>query len=370
MSSRGRSEDQILVDEQFKPLNSRQQDIYSAVLSRFKQYLETEGKNPKKGLGYSKVNERISRFHRVMKWVWNNETITTEFTTEDADIVNEALAEDSFRRMDGGRYAEGSKRKINDVIVNWFEFQGIDWDPETRFHDEPATENADPFRKSELQQLWQTSLTYKSVPSYNNLSPEDRDRWKAHIAQELGKPKVEVTPSDWDTLNKDWKVPSLVRTTRGAGWRPDLIGRMSVEWYDPEAQRIYIPEGEAPKNDDSWEQELSQEGAHALDNWLDQRANQEMYDGRDEIWLTREGNPYTSASLNDLLDNLVDEAGIDEGNRKIVWYSFRHSIGTYVYDKYKDRRVVAETLRQNSTAAADRYIHPLPELKQEVADLM
>ena len=145
---------------------------------------------------------------------------------------------------------------------------------------------------------------------------------------------------------------------------------MKIEWYDPADQTIYIPAGEAPKNDSSWEQELSAEAADAFENWLDQRSNMELYDGRDEVWLTRKGNPYSSGTLNDLLNNLMEQAGINQRGRKLVWYSFRHSVGTYVHHEYKDLRVVAETLRQNSRAAAERYVHPLPELKQEVAELM
>jgi integrase len=370
MNSSNDSTDLVLAEDQFEPLNSRQQKVYNSKLYRFKQYLKQKGKNPKKGTGYSGVDVRISRLHRVMEWIWNSSGITTEFTIELADAANEALAEDSLCRHNGEQYSDGSKRKINNVLTNWFEFQGIDWEPEYNFTDGRPQDQADPFRKAELRQLWQASLTYKTIPSYNNLSPEERDRWKGHIAQELGKPKEEVRPDDWEKLNKDWKIPSLIRTAREAGWRPDLVARMSVEWYDPEAQTIYIPAGEAPKNDSPWEEELSDEAALALENWLEQRDNCEMYDGRTEIWLTREGNPYKSGTLNDLLRNLMDEAGINQRGRKLVWYSFRHSIGTYVYDEYQDLRIVAEKLRQNSLAAADRYVHPTSELKREAAELM
>lgn len=359
-----------LSDDQLYALNSRQKEIYSAKLSRFAKYLDEKGKNPKKGEGYANVEVRISRFHRPFRWIWENEEVTTEFTTEHADILVNALNEDKLRQLDGDVYAEASKRKIVDVLKNWFEYKGIEWEPEIKFTDNRAKDNADPYSQSELRDLWQASLKYKSIPNYNNLSPEERDRWKGHIAQDIGKPKEDVRPADWDQINNDWKVPSLIRTAREAGWRPDLIGRMEVGWYDPETQTIYIPEGEAPKNDSAWDQELSVEGALALENWLEQRSNQEIYDGREEIWLNRKGNPYNSGSLNDLLDNLMEEAEINQRGRKLVWYSFRHSIGTYVYHEYNDLRIVAETLRQNSIGAADRYVHPLPELKQEVAELM
>jgi site-specific recombinase XerD len=144
---------------------------------------------------------------------------------------------------------------------------------------------------------------------------------------------------------------------------------MRVDW-DDDTQTILIPEGKAVKNDAAWEQELTDEAAMALESWLDQRANMEVYDDQPEIWLNREGNPYQSGSLNRLLRNLVDEADISHRGRKLVWYSFRHSIGTYVYDEYQDLRIVAEMLRQKSPASADRYVHPTKELREEAARIM
>jgi hypothetical protein len=359
-------------DERLEPLNARQQTVYRAQLDRFEEYLRTEGKNPTKELGYAdgSISTRLSRFHRAVSWIWSSEEVTTEFAPEHADRVVAALNSDALRRGDGDRFSEGSKRKFTDVLGNWFEFRGIDWEPEINFSDETATDHADPFTKRDLRQLWQAALDYKTVPSYDNLSPEERDRWKGHLAQELGKPKEDIRPADWDTLNNDWKVPSLIRTTREAGWRPALIERMPVDWYDDTAQKIVIPAGSAVKNDAAWEQELSDESAMSLDKWLEQRKNDERYDDRPEIWLNREGNPYESGSLNRLLRNIMDDAGISRRGRKLVWYSFRHSVGTYVYEEYTDLKIVADVLRQKSTASAERYVHPTKELRREAADIM
>jgi hypothetical protein len=145
----------VLSEDQVEILNDRQREIYSDKIARFAEYLREQGKEPRKGIGYPEksVSERISRFHRIVKWVWNNEEITIEIAPEHADRVNEGLASDSLRRYDGNPYKEGSKRKINDVLTNWFEFQGIDWEPEFTFSDNDATENADPFSKRELRLL-------------------------------------------------------------------------------------------------------------------------------------------------------------------------------------------------------------------------
>ena len=374
MSSDAGDRSGVISSEQLSPLNDRQSEIYSAQLARFADYLQQEGKDPKKEIGYADtaVEERVYRFHRAVKWLWSRHGVKTEITTNDADKINRAFEEDQFCKGNGEPYVEGSKRKFNDVLRNWFEFKGVDWSPEYEFSDTDAKKEnkPDPFTLSELKQLWEASLTYKSIPSYNNLSPDERDRWKAHIAQELGKPKQQVVPDDWDRINNDWHIPSLIRTARSQGWRPDLTGRLKVDWYDSDDKAIYIPEGEATKNDTYWRADLTDEGVLALDKWLEQRKLMELYDGRDEIWLTRKGNPYSSGPLNNLLRNLIDEAGVKSRGRKLVWYSFRHSIGTYVFAETKRLKVVAEQLRQKSRAAAEQYVHPLPEVKREAANIM
>lgn len=361
------------IDEsRLEPLHERQKAIYSQQLTRFQRYLRTSGKDPVKEIGFAEdtIPPRVSRFHRAVEWIWEHEKLTTEFSTAHGITILEALNEDTFRTEDGERYSEGSKRKFADVLRNWFEFQGEEWDPTITFSDETATNSADPFSKQELRDLWQAALTYKSIPTYNNLDPDERDRWKAYLAQELGKPKEEVTPSDWEAVNTSWDVPALIRTTRSAGWRPKMVGRLRVDWYDPAAETISIPRGCAVKNDAAWDQQLDDESAMALENWLDQRRNMELYADCGRIWLTREGNPHSSSTVNSLLKNLMSEADIHPRDRNLSWYSFRHSIGTYLYEEFQDLAIVAEVLRQKSRSSASRYVHPTPELKREAAEVM
>lgn len=356
--------------EELTILNQRQKMVYSKKLSQFAEYLYQKGKDPKKNEGYAEksVSVRTSRLHQMVKWVWSNEEITTNFSAAHGDAVNKGLFEDDLCRNDGEPYAEGTKRKFNDTLRTWFEFRGISWEPEYSFTDERPTERPDPFSRSELRTLSEGTLTYKTIPSYNNLTPDERDRWKAHLAQELGKPKSNVSPDDWKEVNTCWKVPSLIRTAREAGWQPDLLERLSVEWYIPEDKRFHIPAGEAVKNDLEWNVYLSDESAFYLEKWLEQRKNMEMYDDCELVWLTRKQNQYTSGTLNDLLRKLMDHVGINQQGRKLVWYSFRHSIGTYVTHE-KSKVVAAEQLR-HSPEATDYYIHPLPEEQKEASKIM
>jgi len=354
--------------------NHKQKVVFEHKLKQFREYLETKGKEPKRNVGYAEdsIPERMSRIRRSFRWLWGETGVKTEIGTEELDLINVGLEEDRYCQRNDDPYAPGTKRKINDVLRNWAAFIGEDWVPKYEFSDTgPSKKNTpDPFLKTELKQLTETSLTYRSIPRYNNLSPDERDRWKGHIAQELGKRKEDVSPGDWDRINTSWEIPSLIRTTRAHGWRPHLVGNLKVDWYDSDTKKIYIPAGCAPKNEEPWTVVLTDEEALFLDKWLRQRELIERYDGRDEIWLNRKGNPYDSGPLNDLLDNLLEAAGIEERGRKLVWYSFRHSIGTYIYDEYHDLDMVAEQLRQTTREAASQYVHKLPELKREAAEIM
>ncbi|MFB6196822.1 MAG: tyrosine-type recombinase/integrase, partial [Halobacteriaceae archaeon] len=86
------------------------------------------------------------------------------------------------------------------------------------------------------------------------------------------------------------------------------------------------------------------------------------------LWLNRERNRYNSKNLNDLLQNLMEEAGIDANGRKLTWHSIRHSTGMYVYDRERDLGIVAEILRHKSLEAARKYAHPTPETKKDVIE--
>lgn len=85
--------------------------------------------------------------------------------------------------------------------------------------------------------------------------------------------------------------------------------------------------------------------------------NQEKYEGTDALWLTRESNPYQSASLRGLLHRLCDTAGIDVENRSMSWYAIRHSTGTHM-------------AREEGLAAAQtqlRHISPESTMKYDQA---
>ena len=210
------------------------------------------------------------------------------------------------------------------------------------------------------------SFDYQSPPSYSNLSSEERDRWKADLAQLLGKPKSEVSRADWEELERSWKFPALISAELDAGWRAKMVGRLETDFVDLDNGQIVIPADVTLKNGERWTGELTQRSVKLLEKWLAERANKEKYDDSEKIWLNRKENPYNSASLNTLLRNLMEEAEIEENSRRLTWHSIRHSTGIYVYNQERDLVLVAEILRHKSLESARRYAHPTPETKTEV----
>lgn len=236
------------------------------------------------------------------------------------------------------------------------------WEPAIQFS-QSVFRRADPFTEDERRRLRDAALEYKSIPAYGSLSPDERDRWKGYLAQELGKPKTEVTPADWETVNRDWKIPSLIYTALDAGFRPIEIGRSRTGWLRLDKGTLYIPKEDSSKNRDNWEVVLREETVEILRYWKEQRDAQSKYDETDALWLTREGNRYTSASLNYLLDNLCEEADIDQANRRIVWYSIRHSTGTYMAEA-GNLPQTKEQLRQKRLESAMQYAHSPPKTRR------
>jgi hypothetical protein len=70
--------------------------------------------------------------------------------------------------------------------------------------------------------------------------------------------------------------------------------------------------------------------------------------------LNERRNRYTSKTLNDLLEKLCDEAGIDQGGRKITWYSIRRTAGTYLKE-YDSLEMAGDVLRHGDLDTTDEH---------------
>ena len=148
---------------------------------------------------------------------------------------------------------KASHMKAIKMLFRWrkWEAGGEEWEPEVHFSTDSSTTNPrDYFTVEERQELREAVLEYGSIPAYNSLSPDERDRWKIHLAQRFEKPKSSVSVSDFDRANS-WKIPSLLWVTLDAGFRPVEVERATVHWVDVSNNILRIPKEESSKNKDN-----------------------------------------------------------------------------------------------------------------------
>lgn len=319
-------------------LNPRQQLDYAEERRDLIKWLLQIGKDPARGEGYSvnTVKPRTYRMDQFYRWVWNEEDgYMPNVTAEHADRYFEELKLSEKSNVD-----KNNRIKALKMLFKWRSHRrGCEqWDSEVTFKRE-QTGPRDFLRKEERGKIRQASLEFGSVPSYNNLSRKERDRWKTHLAQKFGKPKNEVTADDWDRAN-DWKIPSLVYVSLDAGLRPCEVRRAEASWVDLENGELRIPEEESAKNRDNWTPVLTQKTQKVLKRWMRQRDAYEKYEDSSLLWLTREANPYGSSSLKYLLTRLAEEAGMDTENRGFHWYMIRHSTQPSTAEHFRCSRML------------------------------
>jgi len=366
---REETECEFLSPESLSELNYQQGILFADHWGDLIAYLREEGKNPEKHEGYSEsdIRPRVRRIYQVFAYVWKDQ-ITLQLDKKHADDFIHALNEDEIRRNDGDAYASGGKRKFEDALETYFEYRGVDWTPPISFDDDRAALNSDPIKRREREALLNAALDYQSPPTYSNLSPEDRDRWKGLIAQWKGIRKEEITREDWERIQRTWKIPSIVSVALDLGMRAKLVERLKRCHVDLENEEIRIPGEIAVKNEADWINPLSERSAAILKRYIEERKARSKYDDSEYLWLNRKGNPYDAGNLNDLLNSLIEEAGIHSNGRKLTWHSIRHSTGMYVYDQEKDLELVADVLRHTSLESASLYAHPTPETKRGVIE--
>jgi site-specific recombinase XerD len=343
----------LIPDPSRKILNPRELVDYEAHRKECLSWLLAIGKNPPQADGYalSTVKTRAYRMDMFYRWVWSeNKGYTTSVTIGHADGWMKDLA-----YGDTSNVHKNNCRKAVKMLFKWREYEkGAEgWEPQLTFSSTSSTNPRDYLTKDERTSIREAALKYGSIPAYGDLSPSERDRWKAYLSQRFMKPKTEVSPSDWDRAN-GWKIPSLVWASLDAGLRPVEVERATVRWVDVENEVLRIPKEESSKNRDNWIVGVTQRTAEALERWIEERENYKKYNGTDKLWLTREANPYTAQSLRYLLKKLCEEAGIPTENRKMSWYAIRHSVGTYM-TREEDLAATQAQLRHKSKKTTMRY---------------
>lgn len=246
----------------------------------------------------------------------------------------------------------------------WDERDGEQWTPATMFGSKSGGPITDPLTLEERKQIRNAVLEYKTVKWYNSDTADERDSIKTMLAQRLGKPKEKITKKDWEKANTDWLYPPLIMVALDIGLRPCVAERLKVSWVELSDKTIKIPKEDAAKNDEYWSAAIDDRTARLLQKWIEQREHLPKYEGSDILWLTREGNPFTSGPLARRLRDIMDEAGIDYGDRDISMYSIRHSLGSELA-RTDNLRVVQKQLRHKTIEVTLRYVHPTDETIRE-----
>jgi site-specific recombinase XerD len=327
------------------------------------------GKTPKKADGYAEdtVYNRGYRLDAFYRWVWTHDNgYTTVVTTDHADQYCRKLVSDDV--SDNHR---SNTQKALKSLFKWREHtrNGEQWKPQIELTGSPPSRQPrDYFERHERKALREASLEYGTVPHYGSLSPEERDRWKRHLAQRFGIPISEVSRETFDRAN-GWKIPSLLQTALDTGLRPKEVQRARVQWVDTANNALRIPPEDATKGDDAWTVALRSQTSQSLQQWLNERQCYPKYEDTEILWLTREANPYQSTALNRLLNRLCEHTDIDTEHRELTWYSIRHSVGTHMTDE-RDLEAARVQLRHQSRTTTMKYDGVSKEDRRDALDKM
>lgn len=348
----------VLVTENAqKYLNPKEEIAYREFRRGLAEWMLGLGKNPEKaeGYSYSTVENRMNRIDLFYRFVWEREgRYVQELTTDHADEWMRWLATQEFKESTKCTYQKSAHTLFK--WKRWERGSDVEWEPVIEYSD-PSTnyQPRDYLTRQDRRKLREAAMSYGSIPHYNGLSPEERARWKTHLAQRLQKPKEEVSRQDFMQANS-FKYTSMIYTALDAGLRPCEIERSTVRWVDTENQVLRIPREEASKSRENWIVALKPETASILERWLEERDTIEKYDGREAVWLTKYGNPYNKDSFRTVFRKLASEAGLDLENRDLTPYSIRHSTATFVAEE-EGLAVAAAQCRHKSKRTTEKYEH-------------
>lgn len=221
----------VVTQHSERRLNKKQLLDYQEHREDFISWLLAFGKNPKGATGYSHatVQRTAYRTDQFNRWVWDQEgTYTTNISHGHADDYMKELAYSEQSNTHKSNTQKSIKR-----FFKWVSHKrgGKVWETDHSFSTSGTTNPRDYLTVEERKQIREAALEYGTIPAYGNLSPEERDRWKAHLAQRLGKLKAEVSPDDWEQAN-GWKYTSMTWVSLDAGLRPVEVERAKTTWVD------------------------------------------------------------------------------------------------------------------------------------------
>lgn len=353
--------------EQLNEISPRHVNDYEDFKASYVGWFLNIGKTPNKGEGYSpKTVQQISmKTDQMLRYFWK---VAGSYTTSvDYDDADELMK--SVERGDWGNANVLTFKKTVKRYFKWLKHEKdtdyTDWNCPISVSEKERTQR-DYFRRHEFEHLYTATLSHGSVKNYGECTPDERDAFKAVLAQRYEMPKEEVGRDQFSRANS-WKIPSLIATTLDVGLRPVEIGNAKVSWVNLADKTIDIPAKEATKSDNDWKCSISSKTARSLRRWLDERSAYAKYDGVENLWLNRIGNPYQSNSLNYLLDKLIKESEIEPMNRDLTWYGIRHGVASIWANEYGIQHA-QEQLRHEKIETTMRYVHSDSETRTDMAD--
>jgi integrase len=350
-------------------LNDKQLVDYKEQRAQFLSWLLNFGKHPEKAEGYaqSTVYNTAYRTAQFDLWVWEQKNqYHYPPDSDDAAAYMDWLALSDKSQIDKGKRQEAIER-----FSKWLHHQhGHDkWDFEYSFDGSGGNHQPQDFlTREERRAIRQAALNEGSIPSYDSLTAEERSGWRHYVANVLGKDYTEVTRDDWDRVD-GWEITSLVWTSLDAGLRPAEVANATTEWVDTKNGVLRIPKEESSKNEGNWTVSVTDRTATALSRWLEEREMYDRYEGKNNLWLTSHGNPHGSKSLRRRLHRLCEYAGIETANRKMSWYTIRHSVGTYM-TKERDLAAAKAQLRHKNPMTTMKYDQVPVEDRRDALDKM
>lgn len=347
------------------PLIQEAEDFYEFMLEK--------GKEPEEGVGLAPgtAENYLSRYDQLLRagYAFSRGQMT-ELNQDICDRIEKALNDDEIVKEDGESYSPASKRKFQNTLEKYHEFRaergGNQWNTTYTFKEQSSIER-DYFRREERAELRKAALNFGQLPHYNSVTPKERDRIKAHLAQKKGIPKSEINREIWDRERECMKIPSLINTALDAALRPIEVENSGVGWLRLDINELYVPKENSAKGRENWKVALRPETSRLNEAWMEQRAALPKYDNRREIWLNQKGNPYDKKTLNDLLRRLLEKTDINTENRDLSWYSIRHSTGTYIVEDGNLGQANSQ-LRHESLESTLRYDHSPTDSRSETLD--
>jgi len=160
-----------------KRLNDRQLTDYENYMQQLVDWLLNIGKNVDKAEGYSSHTVetavyQIDKFHRFI-WDEAEDGYTLQISTDHADQYMQHIAVEDWQQSYKASLQKSVKREMK---YRSHRRGGSTWNPEISYYDNGSTHQPRDFlSKQERVKIREAALSYGSIPSYSNLTKEERD---------------------------------------------------------------------------------------------------------------------------------------------------------------------------------------------------